>query len=64
MAYLDTTDLTILHATEDGVPADLGLAFDSEPYSLPVRAAVILGLSGALWGLLIVGGWGLYRLVA
>ncbi len=64
MAYLDTSDLTSLDTTEGDVPVDLGLAFESESYSPAVRAAVILGLSGALWGLIIAGGWGLYRLVA
>jgi hypothetical protein len=64
MAYLDTSDLTILDPSDGDVPVDLGLAFESETYSLTLRIAVILGLSGALWAVIFAGGWGLYRLIA
>ena len=48
------------------VDQDLGAEFYPQPGKYPrlVRLAVILGLSTALWAVIIVGGWGLYSLLA
>jgi hypothetical protein len=45
---------------------DLAAKFDSAAakYPLPVRLAIIIGISTVLWGVIIVGGWGLYSLIA
>jgi hypothetical protein len=46
--------------------SDLRLEFEPRPeaYSRAVRIAVLLGLSTGLWSVIIVGGWGLYSLLA
>ena len=45
---------------------DMAANFDSAAAKYPrsVRLAIIIGISTALWGLLIVSGWGLYSLIA
>jgi hypothetical protein len=45
---------------------EFAATFDSAAakYPWPVRMAIIIGISTALWGVIIVGGWGLYSLIA
>lgn len=46
------------------LPVDFSVAFDPIKYSRPARLAIIGGISLMLWALIIVGGWGLYSLIA
>jgi hypothetical protein len=44
--------------------ADFRAAIERERYSYPVRLAILLGTAALLWGVIIAGGWSLYRFIA
>jgi hypothetical protein len=43
---------------------DLRAAFEPERLSQPLRLVILLGTAAFLWGVIIAGGWSLYRFIA
>jgi hypothetical protein len=44
--------------------SDLRTELEPHKYSRPVRLAILVGLSAAVWAAIIAGGWRLYSLLA
>jgi hypothetical protein len=54
--------MSLVESADREIAVNFDLA--ARKYSRPVRLAIIIGISTALWGLIIVSGWGLYSLIA